>query len=112
RRWAHLVAFLPADATAIRTLSLHDALPIYRLIRRRLVLIHGRQHVQRLRGIVEALQHPIQQIRLEGMVRVQQQDPIADHIPGDRSEEHTSELQSRENLVCRLPLEKKKKGLW
>src|SRR5690606_40463215 len=26
----------------------------------------------------------------------------------DRSEEHTSELQSRENLVCRLLLEKKK----
>src|SRR5690606_39686454 len=26
-----------------------------------------------------------------------------------RSEEHTSELQSRENLVCRLLLEKKKK---
>src|SRR5436309_7455397 len=29
--------------------------------------------------------------------------------PGRRSEEHTSELQSRENLVCRLLLEKKKK---
>src|SRR5436309_8987700 len=28
---------------------------------------------------------------------------------GSRSEEHTSELQSRENLVCRLLLEKKKK---
>src|SRR5690606_42133745 len=28
---------------------------------------------------------------------------------GMRSEEHTSELQSRENLVCRLLLEKKKK---
>src|SRR5690606_30348391 len=28
----------------------------------------------------------------------------------DRSEEHTSELQSRENLVCRLLLEKKKKN--
>src|SRR5690606_41917819 len=27
--------------------------------------------------------------------------------PGPRSEEHTSELQSRENLVCRLLLEKK-----
>src|SRR5207302_7273111 len=27
----------------------------------------------------------------------------------DQSEEHTSELQSRENLVCRLLLEKKKK---
>src|SRR5690606_41771733 len=28
--------------------------------------------------------------------------------PRERSEEHTSELQSRENLVCRLLLEKKK----
>src|SRR2546427_3528886 len=28
---------------------------------------------------------------------------------GDRSEEHTSELQSQSNLVCRLLLEKKKK---
>src|SRR5687768_18277582 len=33
--------------------------------------------------------------------------PGADH-PGDRSEEHTSELQSRLHLVCRLLLEKKK----
>src|SRR5690606_36588200 len=31
------------------------------------------------------------------------------HVPDPRSEEHTSELQSRENLVCRLLLEKKKK---
>src|SRR2546428_2710932 len=31
--------------------------------------------------------------------------------PG-RSEEHTSELQSRSDLVCRLLLEKKKKILW
>src|SRR5436309_10551169 len=31
------------------------------------------------------------------------------HDGADRSEEHTSELQSRENLVCRLLLEKKKK---
>src|SRR5690606_39748146 len=30
---------------------------------------------------------------------------------GVRSEEHTSELQSRENLVCRLLLEKKKKKM-
>src|SRR2546430_5030025 len=28
-------------------------------------------------------------------------------IPADRSEEHTSELQSQSNLVCRLLLEKK-----
>src|SRR5690606_39495417 len=39
---------------------------------------------------------------------------LPSRIPGfrridtDRSEEHTSELQSRENLVCRLLLEKKK----
>src|SRR2546422_6459660 len=37
-----------------------------------------------------------------GMVHV-----VADH--GQRSEEHTSELQSRLHLVCRLLLEKKKK---
>src|SRR5690606_41569075 len=37
--------------------------------------------------------------------------PIALHhqLAAVRSEEHTSELQSRENLVCRLLLEKKKK---
>src|SRR5688572_31876108 len=32
-----------------------------------------------------------------------------DHVAVDRSEEHTSELQSQSNLVCRLLLEKKKK---
>src|SRR5690606_41580601 len=31
--------------------------------------------------------------------------------PAQRSEEHTSELQSRENLVCRLLLEKKKQNV-
>src|SRR5207302_3173008 len=31
-------------------------------------------------------------------------------VGGPRSEEHTSELQSRENLVCRLLLEKKNKN--
>src|SRR5690606_40441641 len=34
---------------------------------------------------------------------------FAGHDRARRSEEHTSELQSRENLVCRLLLEKKKK---
>src|SRR5690606_41655728 len=41
-------------------------------------------------------------------VRLRRPEPIP-HADGDRSEEHTSELQSRENLVCRLLLEKKKK---
>src|SRR5260221_7824916 len=31
-------------------------------------------------------------------------------LPGERSEEHTSELQSHSDLVCRLLLEKKKKN--
>src|SRR5207302_10176863 len=35
--------------------------------------------------------------------------PVRVLIDEVRSEEHTSELQSRENLVCRLLLEKKKK---
>src|SRR2546430_9855282 len=35
--------------------------------------------------------------------------PLAlQHVRGGRSEEHTSELQSQSNLVCRLLLEKKK----
>src|SRR5260370_7181755 len=34
--------------------------------------------------------------------------PIVEFDPGGRSEEHTSELQSHLNLVCRLLLEKKK----
>src|SRR2546430_8830979 len=40
-------------------------------------------------------------------------DQLPGHVPGHgpaaRSEEHTSELQSQSNLVCRLLLEKKKK---
>src|SRR5690606_40353206 len=35
---------------------------------------------------------------------------IFGNVLKNRSEEHTSELQSRENLVCRLLLEKKKKN--
>src|SRR5260370_20216203 len=42
-------------------------------------------------------------------------EEVLDPLPGrpgngSRSEEHTSELQSHLNLVCRLLLEKKKKG--
>src|SRR2546430_12711962 len=36
-------------------------------------------------------------------------DPIRE--PAERSEEHTSELQSQSNLVCRLLLEKKEKSV-
>src|SRR2546427_8992442 len=42
-------------------------------------------------------------------VRVQQADLMSELFERKRSEEHTSELQSQSNLVCRLLLEKKKK---
>src|SRR3989442_4246377 len=49
-------------------------------------------------------------IRREGPRRTAREieQPQLDGVP-DRSEEHTSELQSRPHLVCRLLLEKKKK---
>src|SRR5882762_10622243 len=44
-----------------------------------------------------------------GQPRVQEALELALGLVGGRSEEHTSELQSHLNLVCRLLLEKKKK---
>src|SRR2546427_2648224 len=41
--------------------------------------------------------------------RLNRSDIRSDPSDGSRSEEHTSELQSQSNLVCRLLLEKKKK---
>src|SRR5260370_27404664 len=41
--------------------------------------------------------------------RATRQEPAHARCIGERSEEHTSELQSHLNLVCRLLLEKKKK---
>src|SRR3989442_8587883 len=80
--------FNDTATTEIYTLSLHDALPISR---------------NRSRATAARL-------RVPGNHR-------ADHAPDlacdrlDRSEEHTSELQSRPHLVCRLLLEKKKKQM-
>src|SRR5690606_41781474 len=89
------------------TLSLHDALPISMLEAPGgvdgLVLqidLHARE--RQLQGV---------QVGVRAAVGVGL-DP-ADRLgqPGTRSEEHTSELQSRENLVCRLLLEKKKNSV-
>src|SRR5690349_22417569 len=67
--------------TEIYTLSLHDALPISRELDA---------------GADAELGVDVAQVGLDGL--------RAEH----RSEEHTSELQSRRDLVCRLLLEKKK----
>src|SRR2546430_6415069 len=48
-------------------------------------------------------------LRRTGRHDVAVPDPSHRGPSGDRSEEHTSELQSQSNLVCRLLLEKKKK---
>src|SRR5688572_31821947 len=48
--------------------------------------------------------HPLITISSDRLVR-----RSYDEVPPNRSEEHTSELQSQSNLVCRLLLEKKKK---
>src|SRR5690349_22900723 len=91
---AHLLPNLPSPyqlflfffndtaTTEIYTLSLHDALPICRHARSR----HGQAFAAGVSGCAR-------QAALEAR----------------RSEEHTSELQSRRDLVCRLLLEKKKK---
>src|SRR2546428_8372512 len=71
--------FNDTATTEIYTLSLHDALPIFLWLWAMLFRRLG------WFGFVEMLVKP------------------------NRSEEHTSELQSRSDLVCRLLLEKKKK---
>src|SRR2546427_6186950 len=48
-------------------------------------------------------QRPLRRLLMEARV------PRSDRATYPRSEEHTSELQSQSNLVCRLLLEKKKK---
>src|SRR5438093_7659804 len=57
--------------------------------------------------------HPLREVRLERLddfgVDVVVALATHRHRAGERSEEHTSELQSLTNLVCRLLLEKKKK---
>src|SRR2546430_13090354 len=80
--------FNDTATTEIYTLSLHDALPIYRKSVGGAAIGLGDHQV---------LRHVHQAAGEVAGVRGLQ-----------RSEEHTSELQSQSNLVCRLLLEKKK----
>src|SRR5206468_11183469 len=79
----------------IYTLSLHDALPISDSDDRR-------RSTNRITAAGKALLN-----RLDRDVADAAKQTLG-HL-GRRSEEHTSELQSRSDLVCRLLLEKKKK---
>src|SRR3989442_4351440 len=75
--------FNDTATTEIYTLSLHDALPIYP------------------REFFEELREAVAQAKIFA---------VGSRVLS-RSEEHTSELQSRPHLVCRLLLEKKKESV-
>src|SRR3712207_7299208 len=93
--------FNDTATTEIYTLSLHDALPISRHVGHddRLAEDDAAEDVAD-RPVGRAV-HPLEAELLDaGLVR-------GDRRALDRSEEHTSELQSRQYLVCRLLLEKK-----
>src|SRR2546426_12078782 len=86
--------FNDTATTEIYTLSLHDALPIYAL-----------GAVERAMKVQEVILRAV-----DGKLTWLQAADILGRSPRSiRSEEHTSELQSPCNLVCRLLLEKKKK---
>src|SRR5690606_40283490 len=96
--------FLTYPATSeISTLSLHDALPIF-------ATANGRSELGRSAALVAATVRPKLNNRHHPKhLTAQERADIMARSQVARSEEHTSELQSRENLVCRLLLEKKKK---
>src|SRR5207302_11491372 len=95
--------------TAVYTLSLHDALPIFLIS----ALADAKPSDRGDRRFV-ALERPqrVQSARARGdRLHCQAgRKCVAKAMKSIRSEEHTSELQSRENLVCRLLLEKKKES--
>src|SRR5687768_18218049 len=100
----HYFFFHDTAPTEIYTLSLHDALPICGLL-------------AVLRPVDRPARDVPDRVRAQGDGRDGRPDRRArgrlrPHRPlrrrGVRSEEHTSELQSRLHLVCRLLLEKKK----
>src|SRR3712207_7106334 len=96
--------FNDTATTEICTLSLHDALPIFERDEARLAARGrpGRGDRDRPVGL-EPPGEPVQRRGAHQRGRGEEQ-----REPASRSEEHTSELQSRQYLVCRLLLEKKK----
>src|SRR5690349_22548794 len=84
--------FNDPTTTDIYTLSLHDALPISEPV---LIRHHNKFKIQFADDFSQKCQNLRQKSELFKSIDL-------------RSEEHTSELQSRRDLVCRLLLEKKK----
>src|SRR5947209_11771682 len=95
--------FIDAPITSIYTLSLHDALPISLRLCSSLCSQPIAQVVQSCSSS-RAAHRAARQPRIS--FHSQRSPPFPDRCTM-RSEEHTSELQSRQYLVCRLLLEKK-----
>src|SRR3712207_8096205 len=85
--------FNDTATTEIYTLSLHDALPISS------INLHTALVFSSTVAFIHCNCSPIKVFSVTALSEIL------------RSEEHTSELQSRQYLVCRLLLEKKKNGL-
>src|SRR2546430_9780239 len=90
--------FNDTATTEIYTLSLHDALPIWRNS-------SGRGWKFQRRSVHETI--AARRVHSGDRSEAARNSDDA-HRSRVRSEEHTSELQSQSNLVCRLLLEKKK----
>src|SRR5690606_39602979 len=101
-RVLHLFFFNAAATPDTFTLSLHDALPI--------LVADFRMPPQVRQGGSSSPAATRASARSMGARSPQSRQATSRVVPWistTRSEEHTSELQSRENLVCRLLLEKK-----
>src|SRR3712207_7804400 len=98
--------FNDTATTEIYTLSLHDALPIWARIY--LVVMPLSAHWLRASSVKPSSPQAFKSGMSRLSLRVSGTGVSAD--TSMRSEEHTSELQSRQYLVCRLLLEKKKKN--
>src|SRR3712207_9010529 len=91
--------FNDTATTEIYTLSLHDALPIYDYKKDDVVLITVLHNKTGLKAQKELKVVDTAYVDTISLGKVE--------LSKERSEEHTSELQSRQYLVCRLLLEKK-----
>src|SRR5207244_10732611 len=105
RAFHSLLSSRPAS-TSLCTLSLHDALPIWRPAEPECSVATE----SRPRRVHDLLRHRRRRVSPGHVPPARQHrgQRRRDRLEG-RSEEHTSELQSPDHLVCRLLLEKKNK---
>src|SRR5690606_40728677 len=104
-----LFCFAAPPPTALYTLSLHDALPICTTVTSDVIAV-GPHTFEALTPILPYVDWfmPTAAEAMEISSRPTAEEAARFFLDRGRSEEHTSELQSREKLVCRLLLEKKK----